>query len=223
MKNIALVKYPFVKNIERCGPRVPNAYSKCNAFWTQVFKACDEFHNKIKLTNAIEVLSEPICFSQRIRVGNAFLIHKQWIDKGVYCVAHFLNEVGKILSHVDFQRRFCITIDFVTYSRCKLAIKTFLRNNRFEFCNNNVINLTACLQKLYETNKGCKLYYDILNQSDAKPNCCSKWEDKLQRNIPWQACFHQLSKIHDVNIKWFEMRIMHRIIAKDTTTHILGM
>ena len=88
----------------------------CNAFWTQVFKAYDEFHNKIKLTNAGEVLSEPICFNQRIRIGNTFLMHKHWIDKCVYCVAHFLNEEGKILSHIDFQRKFDITIDFVTYS-----------------------------------------------------------------------------------------------------------
>ena len=61
-KNIALVNYPFIKNIEYYGPSVANTYSKCNAFWTQVFKAYDEFHNKIKLTNAGEVLSEPVCF-----------------------------------------------------------------------------------------------------------------------------------------------------------------
>ena len=93
--NITLVNYPFIKNIERCGRRVANAYSKCNAFWTQVFKAYDEFHNKIKLTNGGEVLSDPICFNQRIRFGNTFLRHKHWIDKGVYCIAHFLNEEGK--------------------------------------------------------------------------------------------------------------------------------
>ena len=66
-------------------------------------KAYDEFHNKIKLTNEGEALSEPICFNQRNRVGNTFLMHKHWIDKGVYCVAHFLNEEGKILSHIDFR------------------------------------------------------------------------------------------------------------------------
>ena len=71
--NPAFVKYPFIKNIDRYGPSVANAYSKCNAFWTQVFKAYDEFNNKIKLTNAEEVLSEPIYFNQRIRVGTHFL------------------------------------------------------------------------------------------------------------------------------------------------------
>ena len=60
-------------------------------------------------------------------------MHKHWIDKGV---AHFLNEEGKILSLIDFQRKFDITIDFVTYSGCRLAIKNFLRNSGFEFCNN---------------------------------------------------------------------------------------
>ena len=111
----------------------------------------------------------------------------------------------------------------MTYFGCKLAIKKFLRNSGFEFCNNNVINLTACLQKLYETNKGCKSYYDVLNQNDAKPNCCSKWEDKLQRNIPWQSCFHQLSKNYDVNIKWFQMRIIHRIIGTNVKLKEMGV
>ena len=111
----------------------------------------------------------------------------------------------------------------MTYSGCKLVIKKFLRNSGFEFCNNNVTNLTARLQKLDETNKGCKSYYDGLNQNDAKLNCCSKWEDKLQRNIPWQSCFHQLSKIYVVNIKRFQMRIMHRIIGTNTMLKEMGV
>ena len=69
----------------------------------------------------------------------------------------------------------------------------------------------VCFEKLQETNKGCKFYYDILNGKDVKPSCRSKQEDKLQRNVPWQFCFRQLSKIHDVNMKWFQMR-MEQII-----------
>ena len=82
------MKYPLIKNKGRYGPRVTNTYSEYNAFWTQVFKAYDEFYNKIKLTNAGEEVSEPTCFNQRIRVGNTFLMHKHLI----HCVAHFLNE-----------------------------------------------------------------------------------------------------------------------------------
>ena len=65
---------------------------------------------------------------------------------------------------MDFNRKFDTYIDFITYSGCKLAIKNMLRNSVFDAHNNNVTNVTTCLQKLYSTNKCCKLYYDILNE-----------------------------------------------------------
>ena len=70
-------------------------------------------------------------------------MHKHWIDKGDYRVAHFLNEEGKILSHIDFQRKFDIIIDFVTYFGCKLAIKKFLRNS----VSNSVITMLLILRR----------------------------------------------------------------------------
>ena len=70
-------------------------------------------------------------------------MHKHWIDKGDYRVAHFLNEEGKILSHIDFQRKFDITIDFVTYFGRKLAIKKFLRNS----VSNSVITMLLILRR----------------------------------------------------------------------------
>ena len=61
-----------------------------------------------------------------------------------------------------------------------------LRNSGLYAHNNNVTTVTACLLKLYSTNKGCELYYDILNENDVKPNCFPKWEDKLNMRITWQ-------------------------------------
>ena len=152
-KNIVLVKYPFINQRERYGPKVGYTYPKCNAFWNQISNAYDAFYNKIRPTNIREVLSEPVCFNERIKVGNTFLAHKNWIDTGIYyCVAHFLNEEGNRLSHIDFNETFHTSIDFVTYSGCKLAMKKSVRNSGFQVCNNNVMNVTAFLQKLYSAN-----------------------------------------------------------------------
>ena len=77
-----------------------NVYSKCNALWTQVFKAYDKFLNKIKLTNDGEALSEPICFNQRIRDGN--------INIGlikVSIVLHFLNDKKRKNTIIDFSEK----------------------------------------------------------------------------------------------------------------------
>ena len=146
-KNIVLVKYPFINQIEGYGSKVANTYPKRNAFWNQVFNAYDELYNKIRLTNIREVLNEPSVSTNEFKVGNTFLAHKSWIDKGIYCVAHFLNEEGRWLSHVDFNEKFDTSIDFVTYSGCKLAIKKCVHNSGFQVCNSHVMNVTACLQK----------------------------------------------------------------------------
>ena len=65
--------------------------------------------------NIGEVLAEPICFNERITVGNTFLAHNRWIAKGIYCVVHFLNEEGRLLSHMSFNRKFDTSIDFVIF------------------------------------------------------------------------------------------------------------
>ena len=101
------------------------------------------------------------------------------------------------LSHMDFNRKCNTNIDFVTHSGCKLAIKNVLRNSGFDAHNNNVTTVTACLQTLY-SNQGGKLYYDILNENDVKPNCCPKWKEKLNMRITWQSCFYLAYKIHDL-------------------------
>ena len=44
-------------------------YTKHNVFWTQVFIAYNEFHHKTRPMNIGEVLAEPICFNERIKVG----------------------------------------------------------------------------------------------------------------------------------------------------------
>ena len=86
-----------------------------------------EFYNKTRPTNIGEVLAEPICFKERIKVGNTFLAHSRWIAEGIYCVAHFLNEEGRLSSRMDFNTKYDTNIDVVTYSGCKLVIKNVLK------------------------------------------------------------------------------------------------
>ena len=47
--------------------------------------------------------------------------------------------------------------------------------------------------------------------------------NKLQRNIPWQSCFHQLNTIYDVKMKQFQMRIMHTIIGTNVMLKEMGV
>ena len=75
-----------------------------------------------------------------------------------------------------------------------------------------VIN-SRSLAKIYNQVKGTKCYYDILIENGKGPNCCSKWEIKLVEGMDWKACFKKTKKIQEVKLKWFQIRLLHRILA----------
>ena len=55
------------------------------------------------------------------------------------------------------------------------------------------------------------------------PNCCLKWSEKLKSNISWNTVFIKVQKIKDVNLKWLQIRIIHRIIATNIVLNKMGV
>ena len=53
------------------------------------------------------------------------------------------------------------------------------------------------------------------------PTAVQNGKINFKENTPWKSCFHQLSKIDDVNIKRFQMRIMHRIMHRIIGTNVM--
>ena len=79
------------------------------------------------------------------------------------------------------------------------------------------------LAKIYNQVKGTKCYYDILIQNGKSPNCCSKWEIKLGEGIDWKACFKKTKKIQEVKLKWFQIRLLHRVLATNIVLKEMGI
>ena len=58
-----------------------------------------------------------------------------------------------------------------------------------------------------------RLYYNTLISNTIEPNCCLKWNQKLNDRIVWKNVFFKIQKIRDIKLKWFQICIVHRIIA----------
>ena len=74
---------------------------------------------------------------------------------------------------------------------------------------NHSADLIKTLKTIYNQQKGSRFYYEVLMQNINKPNCCVKWEAKLNKDINWCITF----KIQEIKLKWFQIRLVHRIIA----------
>ena len=121
-KNRALVTYPFIIGLEQCGPNLYSQNAKSNIFWEHVFKTYRLFYYRIEPQNTSELLAEPVLHNERIKIGNKIISYTRWIEKGVYNLANFVGNTGKLLTFIEFRNKYAISMDFVTYSGLILSL-----------------------------------------------------------------------------------------------------
>ncbi len=99
----------------------------------------------------------------------------------------------------------------------------FLRILNIE-CTNNKMRATPCYwNTINAQTKGTKLFYRILTNDDKSPNCCAKWEIVFGEKIDWKRCFTQIQKIDETKLKWFQLRVINRILATNVVLKEMGV
>ena len=140
------------------------------------------------------------------------ILFKSWLEKGVYCIGHVIDEEGQFYKYIEFIKKYNIQVNYLEYFGCVQAIKT----------NEMVINPRS-LTKIYNQVKGTQFYYDVLTEDGKSLNCCSKWEIKLGEGTDWKACFKKTKKIQEVKLKWFQIRLLHRILTTNIVLKEMGI
>ena len=221
-KNICTNLYPFLNNLNKYGSNIVNTMKE-NRFWIHVLDAYKQISCEIKPKKSSELLAEPILFNDNIMIGGACIKNMSWVNHGVYCIGHFYNINGNFLTFNEFKAKYNLRIDFVTYNGCKKSILRFFKKFDIQIKDNNYNDTTVTLQTLCSVGKGARLYYDILMLDEAKPKCCQNWNRKLESEIDWKTVFHKMHKIKDVKLKWFQLRIVHRIVATNIVLKSMGI
>jgi hypothetical protein len=212
-KNILTDDFVYMERIELYGPEVIKFYTAGNLFWKEVFQVYKEFFYKLEVKALGYILAEPVCFNEKIMVGHKVIEKDEWIEHGVNCIADFLKDDGSFYTQPEFNAKYGLHVDFLTYNGCKMSIKHYVGKTGVDVVNNIPMLVAAPMQKLMSIFKGSKTYYDIFVKNSSEPNCCAKWNTKVVFDIEWKKCFYKLQKIKDVTMKWFQIRIVHRIIA----------
>ena len=114
---------------------------------------------------------------------------------------------------MNLTKKYGVHADFLSYASEVSAIRQYITATDIHINGNVPMEEPVTLKKIYSIKKGSKTYYDILTHDDISPNCCRKWNEKLNVTVCWKSVFFKMHKIQDVKLKWLQTRIVHRIIA----------
>ena len=129
-------------------------------FWEHTFNAYTLFCKAVSPITSSELLSEHVIFNENVQIGGRVPPYTTWIDKSVYCIAHFLKNNGEFISQIDFNMKYGISVDFLRFQGCAKSIKKYIRSSQIQ---------VAMLKAIYSI--PFKMYYDILTKNDSNLNC----------------------------------------------------
>ena len=113
--------------------------------------------------------------------------------------------------------------NFLKFHGCIVAIRKYMN-----FCNfvptyadsNEFINIFKIVKN---APKGAKRFYNVLLSDNFTHNSCLKWSEKIVTDISWGKVFVFLNSIKEIKLKWFQIRILHRIIGTNVTLKAMGI
>lgn len=222
-KTVAMFTFPELINLDKFGPEIASTFSKSNAFWTDVFNAYKHFFYRVGSTDSLEILSEPIFYNNRLQIGKQHISGKKWVEKGVYCIAHFIVENGQYISYEGFKQKYNVNMNFVTFLGLKATINQYINTKNSIINDNEHLDTHIGFKYLLSIPKGSKPYYDIIIEDNNRPKCCKTWDEKLDTLNDWKHCFLYLNNVSDIKLKWLQMRILHRCLGTNIILKEMGV
>ena len=220
-KSLLLYNCPFVSDIDKLGPLVPT--TNMNVFWKNVFTAYCELEKVIPVKTACDFLAEPIFYNCNIKINHEVLFIDNWYNSNVYKVGNFFDQNGQPLTFRAFNQKFNVnTPNFLLFHGCLEAIRAYKRRLNITIENDDVSLNSALMHKIITCPSGAKYYYDTLCDK-SEPNFCNKWNEKLNENVNWKTVFYMVSKMKEIKLRWFQLRIMNRIIGTNITLKAMNI
>ena len=144
--------------------------------------------------NQTRLLSEPVFDNKNMMIGNKMIKYTQWVDNGVYCIAHFIKENGRFRTLEEFNTKFGMTVDFLTFNSCTSSIKQYIKTSTILISNNMANKVNISLSTIYSAPKDTRLYYNILVKRQLYAKLLLEMEWKTEVKYFLEYSFHKSTK-----------------------------
>ena len=187
-----------------------------NKFWQDVLRSHIQVIKHNKITTLEQFLNTPLFQNSSMLVGGTALVYKTWNDRGVYFINDLVTEKGEFYTETDFKKLYNIKTNFLQFNGITQAIKKFAKNSNIIMKNikSHYPILPSNISIYYKSTKGCKDFYNVLNNNEETPTSKIKWEKSYNiSNETWKDIFLSPFKSkYSSTLQWFQTRIIHRIL-----------
>ena len=152
--NIISVMFPVIRTLDVHGPRLPLKNSKLNLFWRHTLQTYTSFCCKVSPAKPEELVTELLFYNDNIQVGNNTILYRRWIKKGVCRISHLLHKHGDFLCLGEFNTKYGLNTDFVTYSGCVQAVKKYIKGLGIALQSNKSLSIRKSLTIIGKVQKG---------------------------------------------------------------------
>lgn len=196
-----------------------------NAFWIDVFSALSDL--RLCIDNLTSVLS-PVWYNQDICINSKSVCYRSWLKKGIQFVFDFYNTDGTVLGYHEFCTKFDLKTPFTLFFGVIDCIRKLHLNYDYDNIQRSQPFFPKFLQLITKSKQGGRDFYDVfINQKYRKPKSEIKWENILNLNVDnswWKKQNILFFKItNDIQLRWFNYRIIHRILATNTFLCKIGI
>jgi hypothetical protein len=219
-----LCKCPEIdETIEKFGPKILMK-GKVNPFWKDVFEAYSEYYERLEVNTKDEILAEPLFFNNKFKINNMPFHFKDWSENGVFYVKQLLQEDGTFLDVQSFNSKYTLDVQFLDYYGCVSCIKSYFNKYKVVVGKNECISRIKAIKCITQDLRGSKLFYDVLIGKACLPNACTNWQKIItQTPLEWPKIFNAVTKIQEVKLKWFQIKINNRNLVTNSVLKEMGI
>ena len=204
------------------------AHETKNPFWKDVLLSYIDIYKYQQLKYKEQILHSALWYNPLISPEPLFI--RSWYKAGIYTVSDILNNEFQMIDLNTVQDKYNITINWLDYARVKNSLKLFLRNHITQEIDIPELDIRPFiphhLKILCKPNSNSQLFYRILNINqnlNIQISAKQRWERDLSVTIneqAWNSIFRLTNNfVHDNHLKWFQYRILHRILGIKKLLH----
>ena len=199
-----------------------------NPFWKEVFCSFHHFianYNHAFSNDYYLILYQPIWNNSLIKVDNHPVSYRHWFERGVHIINDLISEDGTFFNYNEFVN--ILRSNFWEYYGLIKSIKSSWKNI-FETLDYSLSRPAINFYWLLRLKQKfiCRsVYNNLLRPSVVINKALVKWRNKMNTDISeedWSLyCSIPFKCSNDVTIRWFQYKIIHRLIPCNYYLYII--